>query len=72
MTRFEIYDTTGKLRIVTAPETAAEMRNLLGIFKTDCAKNQSAYEYNHFVNWAKKHHGVDIQFDGGAAERIDM
>lgn len=70
--KFEVYDTNGKARNVMADVTADEMRNLVSKFKTHCAIERSAYEFNHFKNWAKKYHGVEIRYISENAVRIDM
>jgi len=70
--KFEIYDTNGKARNVTADVTADEMRNLVSKFKTHCAIEGSAYEFNHFKNWANKYHGVTVRYISENAVRIDM
>lgn len=58
--RYELYDQNNKCRDVEADINPDEMRNLLSSFKTHTKEQNSAYEYNHFVNWARKHHHVDI------------
>jgi hypothetical protein len=71
--RFELFDTNGKMRNVMAGVTADDMRNLVSKFKTHCAIENSAYEFNHFKNWAKKYHGVVIRYiSEDDIERIDM
>jgi hypothetical protein len=70
--KFEIYDTNGKARNVIADVTADEMRNLVSKFKTHCAIERTAYEFNHFKNWAKKYYRVDIGYISENAIRIDM
>lgn len=71
--RFVLYDTMGNVRDIIADITVCEMRSLLSEFKTHCAMNESAYEYNHFQNWIKKYHGIVIKkFTNDVVTRIDM
>lgn len=69
---FVIYDTHGKARHVYSGVSDGEMRILLSIFKTHCATEGTSYEYNHFVNWVKKYHDIDIEYAQKEPTRIDM
>jgi hypothetical protein len=70
--RFDLYDTLGKVRNISADVDVDEMRCLLSEFKTHCAMDRSAYEFNHFSNWAKKNHDVIIKYVSDKAVRVDM
>jgi len=71
--RFKMYDSMRNVRDIAADISVCEMRNLLSEFRTHCAINESAYEYNHFQNWIKKYHGVVIKkYTPDAVTRIDM
>jgi len=71
--RFEFYDTKSVLHNVTADIGIDELRSLLSAFKTHCIIDDSDYQYNHFVNWIRKYHGVSINRCGfEVSERIDM
>jgi hypothetical protein len=71
--RFVLYDTLSNARDVTADVSLSEMRNLLSEFKTHCVVGGSSYQFNHFVNWAKKHYGVNInRYANEPVERVDM
>ena len=71
--RFEFYDNNGVLHNVTADISVSELRAFLSEFKTHCAIDRSAYQFNHFVNWIRKHYGISINRCGfEVSERIDM
>jgi hypothetical protein len=72
MTRFQIYDTNGAIRDVCANLHPDRMRILLSIFRTHCAVEGKQYEYNHFVNWLRKYHDVDVVYTPEDMNRIDM
>ena len=58
---FVLYDSFGGVRNIATDITVDELRIYLSEFKTHCAVNNSAYEYNHFVNWLKKYKSVIIR-----------
>jgi hypothetical protein len=71
--RFQLFDSFGGVRDISAEVTVCELRNLLSEFKTHCAVEESAYEYNHFVNWLKKYHGISVKkYANEKLTRIDM
>lgn len=72
MTNFGVFDTNGKMRLVSANLTTDQMRIFLGAFKTHCAIEGSAYEFNHFVNWLKKNYGIKIEYTDTTFQRVDM
>ena len=72
MTQFEIHDPNGRVRSVISSASPDKMRILLTIFKTHCVTEGSAYEFNHFMNWLKKHYGVLVSFVPDDPVRIDM
>jgi len=69
--RFDLYDTKGQLRVIDCQVSLDEMRILISAFKTHCAEERSAYEFNHFVNWLKKQ-GTDVTQVSGTPKRVDM
>lgn len=71
--KYDLYDTNGRVRKVTTVAMPDAMRILISKFKTHCMVEGSAYEFNHFVNWAKKYHGITISYvDDTQAIRLDM
>jgi hypothetical protein len=72
MTHFDLYDTAGEVRHVTADCTEDQMRILLSMFKTECIVEQKVYQYNHFVNWLKKYHQISITYEPLKRVRVDM
>jgi hypothetical protein len=72
--RYELHDTSGKVRDIVSDANPTAMRDYLGMFKTHCAVEQSQYEFNHFVNWLKKNHSIEIRPYIAEAwiERVDM
>ena len=72
MTRFELYDTNGKVRYLSCELNLDQMRICLGMFKTHCAEENSEYEFNHFRNWLKKNSNVSINFEDEMRFRVDM
>jgi hypothetical protein len=72
MVQYDIYDTNGKLRAVTAPISSDRMRVLLSVFKTHCVQQGKEYEFNHFANWLRKYHDINMEYVEEDAIRIDM
>ena len=72
MTNYNIYDTKGQLREVSAPIVADGLRILLSLFKTHCVQQGKEYEFNHFANWLRKYHDVNLVYTDTEAIRIDM
>ena len=70
--RFELHDTNRMTRYIVAPTTVNELRVYLAEFKTECATDGKAYEYNHFVNWLKKYQNISIEYEGSTVQRVDM
>lgn len=72
MTKFAFYDTHGEVRNIEANCGADDMRIWLSLFKTECAVEKKAYQYNHFVNWLKKYHDVEVVYEPLTRTRVDM
>jgi len=72
MTKFEVYDTKGVRREVVGDIDLTELQVLLCKFKTHCVVDETAYEFNHFVNWVKKYYGISLTKQSGTIYRLDM
>ena len=72
LTRFDFYDTNDRLHRVEAPVSADEMRALLVVFRTHCKVVNGSYQYDHFKNWLKKYHDIDMFDTSSEVSRVDM
>jgi hypothetical protein len=71
--RYELHDTVGTIRSITVGLDIDDLRSYISEFKTHCAIDNSAYEYNHFVNWLKKNYNIKISFyQSERVDRVDM
>jgi len=74
MTKYDFYDTAGKLRSIetSTPVELNTMRTYISEFRTHCIVEGSQYEFNHFGNWLKKYKGISIVFSNPIVYRVDM
>lgn len=73
MTRFALYDTNKQVRDVQADIEVAHMQMFLSEFRTHCAVEGKAYEFNHFKNWLKRYKDLELKYqEVTPAMRVDM
>ena len=73
MSRYILIDTRGREQRIEEVISIDTLRALLSEFKTHCAVENSAYEFNHFCNWATKYHGFKFKYwNVDEPQRVDM